>query len=206
MDISLIATIASLGLAIASIVLAVVAIWLALYQKSETDRVNKATQDLLTEIRSDSKAITQYAIPELRAYGEAIRNRFFNDQVSRVSDNVPQNPENAKPELKERLLSELKYLKQNAGKALSLQLFERLEHEYDFAVLLAELYKLQKTGILTWEGAPNPPDALAEIRDLSPYPGTAEANARGCTCTVTTGANGKPLYAITKGCPIPNHG
>jgi hypothetical protein len=168
MDISLIATIASLGLAIASIPLAGVAIWLALYQKSETDKVNRATQDLLTDIRSDSKAITQYAIPELRAYGQAIRDHFFNDQVLRVSDNVPQNPENAKPELKERLLLELKYLKQNAGKALSLQLFGRLEHEYDFAVLLAEVYKLQKTGVLTWEGAPNPPDALAEIELVEP--------------------------------------
>jgi hypothetical protein len=43
------------------------------------------------------------------------------------------------------------------------------------------------------------------LRDIGPFPGTAEATARGCTCGVTTGVDGKPLFAMTRGCPIYNH-
>ena len=49
-------------------------------------------------------------------------------------------------------------------------------------------------------------DQQPPIKDIRPFPGTAEAKARGCKCAVTTGADGKPLYVMTKGCPIPNHG
>lgn len=44
------------------------------------------------------------------------------------------------------------------------------------------------------------------IGDIHPLPGTPEAKARGCKCWVGKGADGKPLYAMTKGCPIRNHG
>jgi hypothetical protein len=45
------------------------------------------------------------------------------------------------------------------------------------------------------------------IRDIHPLPGTPEAKALGCTCSVGgTSANGEPLYAMTKGCPVRNHG
>ena len=43
------------------------------------------------------------------------------------------------------------------------------------------------------------------ITDLHPLPGTPEAIARGCICDVSTGADGKPLFAMKKGCPIRNH-
>ena len=43
------------------------------------------------------------------------------------------------------------------------------------------------------------------FKDMHPLPGTPEAKALGCTCEVATGADGKPLYAMTKGCPIRNH-
>jgi hypothetical protein len=50
--------------------------------------------------------------------------------------------------------------------------------------------------------------------DLHPLPGTLEARARGCKCSVATGADGNPLldssgsplYSFSKGCPIPNQG
>ena len=45
------------------------------------------------------------------------------------------------------------------------------------------------------------------IRDLYPLPGTPEAKALGCTCWVDgTGADGKPVYVMPRGCPIRNHG
>ncbi len=45
------------------------------------------------------------------------------------------------------------------------------------------------------------------IRNIHPLPGTPEAKALGCTCGVAgVGSDGKPLFAMTKGCPVRNHG
>ncbi|MFC1547494.1 hypothetical protein ACFL5M_03090 [Candidatus Neomarinimicrobiota bacterium] len=77
--------IAALFASVASLALAVVAIWISLYGKSELDKTNLKTQDLLTEIRSDAKSISQYAIPELRAYGDSVRHFVFEKGESNVS-------------------------------------------------------------------------------------------------------------------------
>jgi hypothetical protein len=42
---------------IASLVLAVVAIWITLQFKRESDALNKATTDLLIDIRTDAKTV-----------------------------------------------------------------------------------------------------------------------------------------------------
>jgi hypothetical protein len=49
--------------------------------------------------------------------------------------------------------------------------------------------------------------------DIRPYPETPEAVALGCKCSVarhrdgspSLNADGGPLYAMTKGCPVPTH-
>ena len=66
----------SLVLSAASAILAVIAIWIALYGKAEADKTNQKTQELLTEIRSDARSISQVAMPELKAYGDWMR-RFI---------------------------------------------------------------------------------------------------------------------------------
>jgi hypothetical protein len=51
------------------------------------------------------------------------------------------------------------------------------------------------------------------VRDLWPFPETAEAKARGCLCRIARNRDGSPalgidgelIYSLTKGCPIPNH-
>lgn len=44
------------------------------------------------------------------------------------------------------------------------------------------------------------------LANLHPLPGTAEAIARGCKCSIgPKSADGKQLYAFVKGCPIGNH-
>ena len=60
----------SFAATVASLVLAIVAIWIALHFKRESDRVNESTRDLLIEVRSDAKMVSQIAMPELHAYGE----------------------------------------------------------------------------------------------------------------------------------------
>jgi hypothetical protein len=58
---------------VVSLVLSIVAIWIALHFKRESDLLNKETTNLLIEIRSDAKTVAQVALPELRAYGESMR-------------------------------------------------------------------------------------------------------------------------------------
>lgn len=62
--------------AIASLILAVIAIWLALSFKKDTDNVNKQTGELLTEIKAESKYISQGVMSELKAYGDSMRGAF----------------------------------------------------------------------------------------------------------------------------------
>lgn len=90
---NLISFIASL----ASLILAIVAIWITLHFKRESDRVNKETRDLLMEIRTDAKVVSQVAMPELRAYGELSRQvigRVGNMRIDSLS--VAQENERAK--------------------------------------------------------------------------------------------------------------
>ena len=63
----------SLVLGLASLVLGGVAIWLSLHFKREADTVNQQTVQLLLEIRTDAKAISAFAIPELQRYGDTSR-------------------------------------------------------------------------------------------------------------------------------------
>lgn len=66
----------SLVASITSLVLAVVAIWLAIAFKRDSDKVNAETSQLLVEIKSDSKAISQGVMSELKAYGDTMRGNF----------------------------------------------------------------------------------------------------------------------------------
>jgi hypothetical protein len=44
------------------------------------------------------------------------------------------------------------------------------------------------------------------LANLHPLPGTPEAIALGCKCSIgPKAADGKQLYAFVKGCPIRNH-
>lgn len=72
----------SLIASIASLILAVVAIWLAISFKRDSDKVNRDTSDILVEIKSESKAISQGVMSELKAYGETMRGSFGQNSSS----------------------------------------------------------------------------------------------------------------------------
>src|SRR3989442_2528490 len=63
----------SLLASVASLVLSGVAIWLAIRFKTDADNVNHETLSVLSDIRSDAKAIAAGVMSELRAYGEWTR-------------------------------------------------------------------------------------------------------------------------------------
>jgi hypothetical protein len=66
----------SLIASIASLILAVVAISLSLSFKKDSDSVNRNTSEILVDIKSESKAISQGVMSELKEYGKAMRGTF----------------------------------------------------------------------------------------------------------------------------------
>lgn len=71
----------SVLLGIVSIVLGVFAIWLTLHLKKESDSVNEKTRNLLMDIRTDSKSISNGIMTEMRAWGDAGRKSMQQNQV-----------------------------------------------------------------------------------------------------------------------------
>lgn len=89
----------SLVASIASVVLAIVAIWLALRFKRDSDAVNGETKQLLSDIRSEAKVITQFVGGELHAYGQVARGIISSNTISTNmttgTAEVPREPEHA---------------------------------------------------------------------------------------------------------------
>lgn len=108
----------SLFSSIASLALAVLAIWIALYGKSEADRTNRRTQELLTDIRSDAKALAQVAMPELRAYGDSVRRFIF--EGGSTSDSTFAHIERSVSSAMEKITQELQQVRE-AGDPMALQ-------------------------------------------------------------------------------------
>lgn len=72
----------SLLASIASLILAIIAIWLAMSFKRDSDKVNRNTSAVLVEIKAESRAISQGVMSELKAYGEAMRGSFSNNSAA----------------------------------------------------------------------------------------------------------------------------
>ena len=79
----------SLVASIVSVVLAVLAIWLALYHKKQSDNINEHVRGLLTEVRSDAKVVTTYALPELQKYSDAMVDHVFYGKNTSISGKEP---------------------------------------------------------------------------------------------------------------------
>lgn len=63
----------SLLAGITSVILAVLAIWLSLHFKRDSDAINDQTKELLIEVRTESKYLSEVIMPELKAYGSSMR-------------------------------------------------------------------------------------------------------------------------------------
>lgn len=75
----------SLLASLASLILAIIAIWLALYHKKESDKTNSQTRDILTDIKTDAKIVSAVALPELKAYGDSMREFVLHTKKSESS-------------------------------------------------------------------------------------------------------------------------
>ena len=69
----------SLLASIFSLVLAILAIWLSMVFKRDTDKTNIKTLELLVELRAEAKSIAENLSKELHEYGTAMRAKFLNN-------------------------------------------------------------------------------------------------------------------------------
>ena len=65
--------------------------------------------------------------------------------------------------LRNDILKEIQFFKQHAGKALSMELFARLEPKYLFNIVLSELLLMNKNNEITWPEAPEFPQHYSDI-------------------------------------------
>ena len=78
---------------ILSLVLSIVAMVLSFLFKREADALNRSTTQILIDIRSDAKLISQGLMSELRAYGESMRGTFVGNKMTTApSSNEPSPP------------------------------------------------------------------------------------------------------------------
>lgn len=163
----------SFALAILSLVLGGFAIYQAREYRNESQSTLEKTRELLGEIKVHSVIISQYALPELRAYGESIRAHLFQQQTVSTEKAAKETAtaasanqsvrEGEEKNIRQDLMEEIVFLKKHTGHAISVELFDRLKHRYDFGTVLSELFAMQKAGLVSWAEAPNSPDALSVI-------------------------------------------
>jgi hypothetical protein len=158
----------SFVLAIISIILALFSLWQSKSYRDESTQINNKTKENLDEIKTHIIAITQYAIPELKAYGETLRKYLFQAQRERASEEVmdgkaPIISPTLEKNISHDIIEEINFLKKNTGRSLSIDLFERLKHKYDFSTILSEILIMGKNSKLKWAEVPNPPEAHSQI-------------------------------------------
>ena len=174
--------IVSLILAVVSICLSVFALWQSNEHKKAAQQGERAAADALTEIRSESRAIREYAIPELKSYGEAMREFIFQARVrdAEKSGELPVVPTTTpaptttptpsptpsaatKKNLREDVLAAIKDLTARLGKAQAMSLTDELKERYEFGVIVGELLMMRDEGIIRWQGSQESPQAYAGI-------------------------------------------
>jgi hypothetical protein len=88
----------SIVVGIMSFLLAIISIWITFHFKKQTDDVNRDTKNLLVEVKSESKSITNGVLKELKQWGDTGR-----VAVSQMVENQTNNsiPTGFKPNLQE---------------------------------------------------------------------------------------------------------
>lgn len=178
----------SFALAVISICLSVFALWQANEHKKSAEKSERGAQDALSEIKSEMKAIRDYAIPELKSYGDAMREFVFRARVRDAEQSfsptqsplssvaptptptptpsatsTPTPSASTKKNLRVDILSTIRELTARDGKAPAMNLTDALKEKYDFGLIYGELLMLRQEGIITWQGDQDTPQPFAGI-------------------------------------------
>jgi hypothetical protein len=155
----------SFMLAVISIMVGFFAVWQSREYKKDSSELNDETRQMLADIKVHSTVISQYAIPELKAYGESVRKLIFEERSSKSQPaiGVPEISAEQQKNISKDLKDEIAFLTKYSGKAVAMDLVERLKHKYDFNTIMNEIIILNRKEEISWAEAPNPPNALSEM-------------------------------------------
>lgn len=156
-----------------SLLLSVLAIWLSLYfyknsrsSEVETSKLNTEIKHKVRDLGIINNDLLSAAIKHLGDSNQRMIEIFkeYNTNIQSVDtskldiDSAP-----AKKGVRESIIAAIAMLESKTGRALSIEIFDSLKHDFDFGVVLAELLRLQKERVVNWEKAPNPPEAHTAI-------------------------------------------
>lgn len=93
------------------------------------------------------------------------KENLVSDKVDRVKEpssieettgidnkNIPRN------NIREAVIKAIEIKEAEVGKAPAMDTINYISHYYQFGTVLAELISMNNAGLITWEGAPNPPE------------------------------------------------
>lgn len=165
----------SIVVGLVSIVLAAFAIWQANEFKKSADTSEKSAQKALSDIGAEMRFLREYAVPELKKYGESMREFVFRAEVRSMLSGPPISTQSPAPtplptptpetgkNLRRDVIDTVKALRHSEGKAAAMHVFESLRDRYDFGLILGELYALRDKNVVKWDGDQEQPQAYVDI-------------------------------------------
>ncbi len=152
---------------IASLILAIIAIWLSLHHKKETNIVHQEIQSLLGDIKSEAKSISNYAAPELKRYGDAMRHYLIASSPphgANIKKQTKEPKKSVKPFLEDALINHINNIKDRIGFVTPISLLIDIEDRINANDLLTLMVSLNKKGLLEWDSQPTTPKGDEKIR------------------------------------------
>lgn len=158
---------------IVSLIVGLLSIWLSVvfYRAAKISEVESAkllkaiekSVDTLSVINNEllSKALQHLASSNTQMID--IIGQYNRNIQSAQGESIPLNQTGRGGNVRTDILSEIDFLTKLTGRVISIDLFERLKHKYDFGTILMEINIMAKDGIIAWLEYPNPPKAMSEI-------------------------------------------
>ena len=179
----------SLFLSPFSILVSWFAIWQAKSYKNESDKNANRAEEALRQLVVETKGITTYALPELKNYGDAMREFMFTSRIqsslaaeqphqassSTSSTSSATHPATPIPtpspatirNLREDVLSTITSMINEKGKAPSMMVINALTDRYEFGIIFSEVLQLRDEGKIRWPGDQDAPSANVGLEIIS---------------------------------------
>jgi hypothetical protein len=158
---------------ILSLILSLLAIWLSLYfykasrsSEVETAKLNTEIKHKVQDLATINNDLLSAAIKHLGDSNQRMIEIFkeYNTNIKTIDPHkLNIDSQEVKKDVRESILATISLLESKTGRALSIEVFDILKHDFEFGVILSELLRMQKDEIVNWQNAPNPPEAHTAI-------------------------------------------
>ena len=174
-------TVLSILLAIFSIAVFAFAIWQANQHRLSSERNERIARGALHDVRAEVTVIKDYAILELRRYGEAMRRILFSLELSRSMGEgdteaglfdlspaptptptpTPTPERSSNPDTRSNIQGDvcatITYLGQMRGQATAMDVTDAIVDKYRFSHIIAEILAMRDSGKISWSGQQDVP-------------------------------------------------